>query len=219
MCNRNEAVESAKKKPDTAASCTTAPCPSTTPSGFYGEGGKEAYKDEEVEVKTGVALKNDGADTGHNDAIAIKVKCNKNPHVVQFIYREIIGADGKPKKQKMKTTGGEYETTADPKNPVWNTDSAAKPNPAYDSGGASRTDPGSLTIYDQPGLMPGPGETWRATFKAFTICDGKVVREVTWVRSQKEGEDPKYDVKVEKANALPEWAKKQLKDQGYNDAP
>ncbi|MFH1109174.1 MAG: PAAR domain-containing protein [Planctomycetota bacterium] len=189
------------------------------PAGYSGTGGTAAYSDSKTEAKTGVTLVKDGTATTYTDAISIQVKCDKDPHVVQFISREIIGADGKPIKRKMKTTGGEYETTIDPKNPVWNTDSAGKPNPYYESAGASRTDPGSLTIYDQPGLLPAAGETWRATFRAFLICDGKVIREVTWVRSMKAGEKATYTVNVKEASSLPAWAKDTLKKQGYNAAP
>jgi len=194
-------------------------CSETAPTGYSGKGGTVAYTDKACEVKTGVVLQKDGVDTTYTDAVAIQVKCTKNPHVLQFIYREIIGKDGKPVAKEMTTTGGKYQTTTDPKKPNWNTDSAAKPTPYYEAKGASRSDPGSLTIYDQPRLTPGEGETWRATFKAFLICDGKVVRVVTWVREQQAGKSPTYSVSAEEANKLPEWAKKQLKDQGYDNAP
>jgi len=203
-----------------AAGGTAASCPvASTPTGYYGEGGKTEISDSKCLVKTGVALKKDGSDTAYSDAIAITVKCLKTPHVVQFIYREIIGADGKPVEREMRTTGGRYKTTTDPKTPVWNTDSAGKPDPNYDSSGASRSDPGTLTIYDQPFLAPEAGETWRATFKAFTICDGKVTKVISWIRSQKHGESPTYAVAAEDAAELPAWAKQQLKDQRYDDAP
>lgn len=189
------------------------------PTGFSGSGGKEAYSDSVTTVKTGVELQDGGKATAYKDALSIELKCDKDPHVLQFVSREIIGADGKPIKRKLKSAAGEYETTMDPKNPIWNTDSAAKPNPYYEAGGASSSSKGSLTIYDQPSLAPGKGETWRATFKSYLICDGKVLREVTWVRSQKDGESPKYSVSVAKASSLPKWATDQLKAQGYNAAP
>lgn len=164
----------------------------------------------------GSTITKGGKNTAYKDAIAIKVKCKKKPHTVQFIYREIIGANGKPVSRTMKTTGGQYQTTTDVTKPNWNTDSAAKPAPHYESGGAASSDADGLTIYDQPSLMPSKGETWRATFKTFLICDGNVIREVTWARSQKHGDIPKYDVKVKETTALPDWAKQQLKAQGYN---
>ena len=219
------------KPPNSAAnagqSCSGASpsCPASAPpvdpnKGNWWVGGKEAYKDDNITVKTGVQVKVDGKPLeSRKDSIMIKVKCAKDPHVLQFIYREIIGSDGKAIKKPMYTTGGTYTTTTDPKNPVWNTDSAANPNPYYEAAGRSRTDPGELTISDQPSVEPGTGETWRATFKSFVICDGKVIKEITWVRSQKDGEKPTYSVSAADASSVPDWAKQKLKDQGFNDAP
>lgn len=130
----------------------------------------------------------------------------------------MIAADGKPLAKEIRTSGGKYQTTTDTGKPDWNTDSAAKPSPYYESGGVSRSEQGSLTIFDQPSLSPGLGETWRATFKAFLICDGKALRTVTWARSQKYGKSPVYSVSVERADALPQWARQRLKEQGYDEA-
>lgn len=203
-----------------------APILDAAPKGWDGSGGKVVYKDDAVEVRTGVTIKHDGKDTSFKDAIAIKVKCKKDPHVLQFINREVLGADGKAKKLKMVTTGGEYETTTDSKNPVWNTDSSAKPNPYYEGGFAARSDSSGLTVYDQPTVEApvGPlklatGETSRANFKSYAICDGKVLREVNWTRSVKQGGPPQYSVKVSPAKAVPQWTADQLKKQGYNAAP
>lgn len=161
--------------------------------------------------------------SGYTDGIAIRIKCKKNPHLVQFIYRELINADGSHVAKTITTTGGTYQTTTDPAKPNWNTDSAAKPNPYYEGAGAYRTDDGALTTFDQPGfggqLAPPPGGTTRATFKAFAICDGKVVREITWVREQKSGASPTYTVTVAKANEMPAWAKTQMAANGYDSKP
>jgi hypothetical protein len=179
-----------------------------------------------VEVTTRVTYKHKGVATSYTDGIVIKVKCPKDPHVVQFIYREILDAAGQPRIEKLRTTSGEYETTTDPRNPVWNTDAVGPPNPYYDAGGVSRTDPGELTIFDQPRLETPLGplqlrkdEISRATFKSFAICDGKVIREVTWVRSAKKGLAPTYAVRVAPADALPSWANDQLLKQGYHTVP
>lgn len=198
------------------------------------EGGTQAYGDEAVEVRTGVSYytvsdpianpttpcdDKTKTRTGADDGIAIKIKCAKNPHLVQFINREIIGADGQPIDYQMQTTGGSYHTTTDPKNPIWNTDSAVKTNAYYEAGGASRQDDDSLTTFDQPSLRPGAGQTWRANFKAYAICNGKVVRQVEWVREQVGDAAPTYTVNVSQASALPDWAKNQLKAQGYDTVP
>jgi hypothetical protein len=197
------------------------------------EGGSQAYSDDAVEVRTGVTYSRistpisdpvaacsdpSKTPTSYTDGIAIKIKCKKNPHLVQFISREIIGADGKPISQTMRTTGGQYQTTTDPANPVWNTDTNTS-SPYYESGGAHRTDADSLTTFDQPTVSPGPGQTWRATFKAYAICDGHVVREITWVREQTAGGQPNYNVSVAPASALPAWANQQLASQGYPSVP
>jgi hypothetical protein len=198
------------------------------------DGGTKQYSDDAVEVSTGVTystLSHPVADptaacsdpsktsSGATDGITIKIKCKKNPHLLQFIYREIIKADGSHVGRPITTTGGTYNTTTDPANPNWNTDSSAKPSPYYEGGFVYRTDDDGLTTFDQPGLSPGPGETWRATFKSYAICDGKVVREITWVREQKAGSAPTYTVSVAKASELPDWAKKQMSGQGYDSKP
>ncbi|MEA2838628.1 MAG: hypothetical protein QOD89_3178 [Bradyrhizobium sp.] len=181
------------------------------PSKFTG--GTEAYSDDAVTVRTGVTY------ATYTDGITINVKCKSKPHVVQFINREIIGSDGKPISRNMTTTGGTYKTTTDPKNPVWNTDSAGKPDPFYEAKGSHDKDAAGLTIFDQPGLKPAAGETWRANFKAYTICDGKVLREVSWTREQTDGSTPAYKVSVAKVSALPKWAQDQMKGQGYTYKP
>ena len=116
-------------------------------------------------------------------------------------------------------SGGQYQTTIDSRNPVWNTDSAAKPNPCYEAAGVSWSTPGSLTVLDQPGLVPVLGQTWRATFKSYVICGGQVLREVTWVRSQRDGASARYSVSVTKTDTLPDWASKRLREQGYHVVP
>jgi hypothetical protein len=197
------------------------------------DGGNQSYNDSAIEVRTDVTystLSTPIADpvaacgdpskrsTIYNDGISIKIKCKKNPHLVQFIYREIIGADGKPIGQPITTTGGRYQTTTDPAHPIWNTDTADG-SPYYEAGGVHRTDADSLTTFDQPSLRPGLGQTWRATFKAYAICDGHVVREITWVREQTSGSPPVYRVSVAPASNLPDWASHQLAAQGYPSVP
>jgi hypothetical protein len=157
--------------------------------------------------------------TGLRDGITIKIKCTKKPHLIQFIYREIIKADGSHVSRSITTTGGTYNTTTDSAHPNWNTDSKSKPNPYYEGGFLHRTDDDGLTTFDEPGLSPHPGETWRATFKSYAICNGKVVREITWVRERKSGSAPTYTVSVSKASSLPDWAKKQMKTNGYDSKP
>jgi hypothetical protein len=182
-----------------------------SPSKFTG--GTQAYSDDAVTVRTGVTY------ATYTDGITINVKCKGKPHVLQFINREIIGSDGKPISRTMTTTGGTYKTTTDPKNPVWNTDSAGKPDPFYEAKGAHDKDAAGLTTFDEPYLSPAAGETWRANFKAYTICDGKVLREVSWTKEQTNGSASAYKVSVAKVSALPKWAEDQMKAQAYTYKP
>ncbi len=198
------------------------------------DGGAQQFSDDVVEVRAGVTyntLSHPVADpvvacsdpsktsTTFSDGITIKIKCKKKPHLLQFIYREIIKADGTYASGPITTTGGTYNMTTDPAHPNWNTDSASKPNPYYEGAGAHRTDDDALTTFDQPKVAPGPGETWRATFKAYAVCNGKVVREITWVRQQTSGSAPTYAVSVAKVSELPDWAKQQMKTNGYDSKP
>ena len=188
------------------------------PSGWSGEGGTIAYTDDVIEVRTGVTLRKDGQPLSFVDAIEIAVK-GVDPHVVQFVFREIIDSDGVPCRRLIHATTGHYETTTDPDDPAWNTDSAARPNPYYETAGAARVEPGRLTIYDQPALRPEPGETWRATFRTFAVIAGRVVRDLTWVRCQTHGETASYTVAVVDATELPSWATELLEQQGFDPVP
>jgi uncharacterized repeat protein (TIGR03803 family) len=164
-----------------------------------------------IEVFTGVAAWQPNPDAGidrlqpkpipglTDDGIKIRVANCRNPHILQFIYREKLAADGTPSGAMFSTSGGEsYQFTTDPKNPVWHTDAGAgRPNPYYDQAGgrapkfagtARIVNPFGLTTFDQPNfndplLFPaGARETWRATFKNYVICNCRVVREIHWAR-------------------------------------
>jgi len=190
-------------------------------------GGTQEYDDPSVEIRTGVTrfdLRHplqEGQVNADSDGILIRNKCISDPanpvsHKVQFISREIIQADATRRDQKIKTSArGEYRTTADPAHPNWHTDSATS-EPFYESGFLHITDKeGELITMDQPGLLPGPGETWRATFKSYVFC-GPAVREITWIREQKFGAEPEYKVlNVAELPDLPDWAKAQLSNDGY----
>ncbi|PZN78554.1 MAG: hypothetical protein DM484_12805 [Candidatus Methylumidiphilus alinenensis] len=194
-----------------SATSPTQPCPSC---GISSSSGTVSASDSVVQVSHGVTVKQ-GSTTLSPDAIQITTTCPNNPHVLQFINREILDSSGKPIARQMRTTGGSYQTTTDPANPVWNTDSAAKPVPYYEAVGAACNCPGKLTTWDAPTVSPGSGETWRANFRAFIICDGKVVREVQWSRSQTDGSSPSYTSSILNTSSLPDWATQTLSSQGY----
>lgn len=126
---------------------------SQSAEGFFGEGGTEEYKDDVVEVRSGVRLTKEGAATSYNDAISITLYCSENPHIVQFVYREIVGVDGQRKRRRVKTAAGAYDTTTDADHPVWNTDSAAKPEPYYETGGTRNRRQDGLLYMINP-LLP-----------------------------------------------------------------
>jgi len=131
------------------------------------------------------------------DGITIGVQNCRNPHILQFIYREKLDVAGKPVNGGYSTgteceanLDNSYAFTTDPDNPEWHTDgSSGKPNAYYDQGNGVPRERGpfSLKIFDQPSFASpifgqGAHETWRATFKSYVVCNCKVVREVRWTR-------------------------------------
>jgi uncharacterized repeat protein (TIGR03803 family) len=126
-----------------------------------------------------------------SDGFKIRLSNCRNPHILQFIYREKLGVDGRAIGGGYTTSNGEsYVFTTDAKNPNWHTDGGAgRPNPYYEQGaGVARIVNGlGLTMFDQPSFgapifNEGAHETWRATFKDFVICNCKVIREIHWTR-------------------------------------
>ena len=194
-----------------SATSPVQPCPGCA---YTTSGGSVEHSDSVVEVTHGVAVHR-GATQLRGDTIQIKVTCATNPHVLQFINREIIDRDGNHVSRTIKTTGGEYSTTTDPANPVWNTDSAGHPSPYYESAFVNCSSANELFVWDEPGLLPTDGETWKANFRAFIICDGNVVREVRWSRTQTDGSSPSYTSSVHNTTSLPQWATDQMSAQGY----
>jgi hypothetical protein len=215
--DRGSAQQSAQGQSSSSANSPATQCAQSCTT--QGQGGQQKHSDSSVTVKTGVQIMRNGAATSYSDAIEITVHCSNSPHVLQFINREIIESNGKARAQTMRTTGGTYQTTTDPSKPNWNTDSAAKPVPYYEAGGLNCSCPDRLIVWDQPSLLPVNGETWNANFKAFIYCNGKVIREVQWSRTQSAGGSPSYSVKVSSITQLPQWARDVLKAQGYASVP
>jgi uncharacterized repeat protein (TIGR03803 family) len=177
-----------------------------------------------------------------NDGFKIRVSNCRNPHILQFIYREKMGVDGTRFGGGYSTANGEsYQFTTDPENPYWHTDGGAgRPNPYYEQGaGIARiVNAFGLTMFDQPSFASpifseGAHETWRATFKDYVICNCKVVREIHWAREVpwipdpatpatfdpnrgKQGPPRYVNVKiVPPTDPDLAWAKAQLKADGY----
>jgi uncharacterized repeat protein (TIGR03803 family) len=145
-----------------------------------------------IEVFTGVAAWQPATNTGADrlepkptpgytdDGIKIRVSNCRNPHILQFVYREKLAADGTPWGVMYSTSSGEsYPFTTNPKKPNWHTDAGAgRPNPYYDQAGgiapefkgaARIVNAFGLTMFDQPTFgeswlfAAGSPETWRAT--------------------------------------------------------
>lgn len=208
----NSSSSNTKSTAPPAATTTTTTCCASCP--YSTSGGTLIHSDVAVEVRTGVVVSAEGR-VSADDTIEIRVKCKNNPHVLQFLHREIFDASGKRIGQTLNTTSGTQQTTTDPTKPAWLTDSASKPDPYYETGGLSCACPDELIVWDQPGLLPSKGQVWKATFQAFIICNGKVVRRVDWVRSQTFGGAPSYTASVTAVSSLPKWALDTMKAQGY----
>ena len=169
-----------------------------------------------------------------DDGVSIVVGC-RNPHFVQFIYREEI-VNGQHVSRTVTSGSGSYPLTTDPaKQKFWHSDSNGKPDAFYDQGtgaGWSRytsRETTWLTMFDQPNythfedalsVQQADPTTYRATFKTYAICNGDVVREVQWVMEVSKGVRSYKNVKILLADnsALP-WINTQLKSDGFRPVP
>jgi len=158
-----------------------------------------------IDVYTGAVAQQGAktpAETGTDNGLMIKTGNCRNPHILQFAYREKIGADSSHFGGLYTLTNGKsYSLTTNLADPNWHTDTSGSPT-AYDHEHGIRgpdayydrqygvpvvTGPLSLTFFDQPNFggttyLPGAHETWRATFKDYVICNCQVVSEVRWTR-------------------------------------
>jgi uncharacterized repeat protein (TIGR03803 family) len=170
-----------------------------------------------------------------DDGIAIRVGC-RNPHFVQFIYREHI-LNGQPVAGFWEPTSGtgKYALTTDPKNPVWHSDGNNKPDAFYEQGkGAgwyryTSRETTWLTMFDQPNypgfdqpltVQQADPTIYRAGFRTFAICNGDVVREIRWTSEAVKGVRSYLNVKILKAdNSHLSWINSQLVSDGYRAIP
>ena len=104
---------------------------------------------------------------------------------LQFIWREILSTDAAGKEtalaDRITTTGGSYNLTADPSAPSYNTDSASASSPFYETAGLSGRTADSTTIHDMPSSMNAKVQAQfaagatkvvsRAHFSSFLIRD------------------------------------------------
>jgi hypothetical protein len=110
--------------------------------------------------------------------------CPRDPHVVQFVYRTEIDANGKYTSGTFNTSWGTFEYTTDPANPKWHTDGIGYPNPYMDQAPGAPHDRKTayVNVYDAPAPPVTPNVSWQVTAKDFCICNCKVVRVVNWTR-------------------------------------
>jgi hypothetical protein len=112
---------------------------------------------------------------------------------LQFIWREVLvtTAGGTAARAgRVSSTGGSYDLTTDPAKPNYNTDSASRTDPCYQSAGMSNDSHGGLTIFDIPGASQPAAAAAReagatrvesiAHFDAFFVCGGVVLVHVAW---------------------------------------
>jgi uncharacterized repeat protein (TIGR03803 family) len=125
-----------------------------------------------------------------DNGMMIRVGNCRSPHIVQFIAREIIEADGTYKAGTYtEMSGRSYQFTTNDTSLFWDTDSSALPNAYYDeqAGAPDTMTPISLVTFDQPSFssvyyLPDVHETWRTRIKDYVICNCQVVKEVLWTR-------------------------------------
>lgn len=151
---------------------------------------------------TDVKLK--GEDASHsNFAFVYKGKHASHTRWLQFIWREILVEH--PVKgnfavdQAVSTTGGNYKLTTDPTKPEYNTDSANKQTPFYESGGYTNRTASGNTMIDEPSQYTSITDaqfddgatkvTSRAHFVTYLVRDMDVMQRfdltVEWVATGK----------------------------------
>ena len=132
--------------------------------------GKHEYTgkvgDGHVDIYTGQAIEKEGMDDGSNNfSLTYKGKDADAAQWLQFVWREVIGADDKggsaPVKDSITTSGGTYDLTdngtfAKPGVPAknnFNTDSPNKADPFYESTFEADRAADSATMNDLPSAM------------------------------------------------------------------
>ena len=132
--------------------------------------GKHEYTgklgDGQVDIYTGQAIEKEGKDDGTNNfSLTYKGKDADAAQWLQFVWREIVGADDKdastPVKDSITTSGGTYDLTANgtfttPGKPAknnYNTDSPNKSDPFYEATFEADRTADSATMNDLPSAM------------------------------------------------------------------
>ncbi len=181
-----------------------------------------------------------------DDGIRVSLTC-RNPHFVQFIYREKITTLGYRIPGTFSPSSGSYPFTTDSSHPNWHSDATGKPNAYFDEGPGSAHNTyqtgfkAVLTIFDAPNFPatgkvgnavvslydpadqsdPATGQVWRTTAKEYAICNCEVVREIGWTLEKVPGKKQDYtNIKVLPANnSALAWINDQLVKDGFDPVP
>lgn len=192
-----------------------------------------------VEVWTSATADQGGPLTAAtSDGLATRITC-RDPHFVQFIFREKLDASGRRLPGTLNPSSGQYELTTSLADTLWHSDGAGKPNAYYDegrkaayfhylTGGVTQ-----LTVWDQPNFDevsvydpakqdPRASETWRASFKTYAICNCEVKWEIRWALEKVGGKQvyKSEDISIRPAdNSALEWINAQLLQDGFDAVP
>jgi uncharacterized repeat protein (TIGR03803 family) len=178
-----------------------------------------------------------------DDGIAVRMKCDNDPHFVQFIYREVIQPYGTPiapggelqpngklldnlslEPTCCQTSWGDpYRVTSLLTDIQWNPDAPGKPSPYFEAGHSAELDCDSLTLFDRPQLPASdllPNRTARAVFRDYAICGGQVQRQITWISDQTLDAQQQplwtYHVAISTVSKIPNYFLCLLKNKGYD---
>ena len=243
----------------------------TYQGGSYDGGVLYRYRLDKVAITRGITLVNDGTidvragaratqqrqqestsidpnqpvfmDKAIDDGISVRLKCDKDPHILQFIYREIIqpttasvasGWENAPNGKLLSNSSlpapccqslsGQYDLTTLPSVSInWSPDAIAKPSPFYDAGRQAEFDCESLALFDRPELAAAElagGRVGRAIVRNYAMCGNQVVRQVTWISDQtvdaQGASHWKYQAAATSATKVPDYFLCMLQNSGYN---
>lgn len=176
--------------------------------------------------------------------IAVRLKCDTDPHFVQFIYREVIypnsaavppGGESQPNGRLLASVpccqtswGDAYPVTINLNDIHWNPDAPDKPtdtnigSPFFEAGHSAERDCDSLALYDRP-EFPVPNSVSRAVARDYAICNGVVKAQVTWISDEtldaQQNPHWNYQVAISPASNIPDYFLCQLQNKHYQLPP
>jgi RHS repeat-associated protein len=147
---------------------------------------------------------------------------------LQFVHRIFGNYDPA---QYQNHNGDIYNSTTDPKNPIYRTDNANKGNPYATGGGLNKppvkrtpnTPNGNMIQFkDNPSFTPA-AKSEQAIYDDFFVCQGKVLYHITWEKDKTAGGGTSYTNisgdPVNPPNSLPDPFVNTLKRDGFKWPP